>query len=180
MSMKRSHLRLVILAIASLMWTAQGYGQDSLTRAEAVAKDYMTAFLRGNFEIAAQLTHPDTLATLKRTFLVQLDQARADGLQQELLNEVGIKVDSRTLRAMNPHDFYVTIVKSNQKRGDSEAFKLMNRTQVEVVDSELLNADEAAVRLRINIPGEDGFVNRAGGLLLRKYNRLWRVGTNLE
>jgi hypothetical protein len=140
----------------------------------------MTAFLQGNFEKAAKLTHPDTLATLKRTFLIQLDQARAQGRLPELLKEVGIKVDVRTLRAMNPHEFYVTIVKSNQKRGDSGAYKSMKETKVEVINSELLNADEAAVRLRIEMPEEGGIVNRAGGLLLRKYDRYWRVGKNLE
>ena len=180
MDIRFSFLRIVTLAVAMLAGIVPGYGQDSLSRAEAVAREYMTAFLRGDFEKAANLTHPDTLATLKRTFLIQLDQARNEGRQQELLNEVGIKEDVNKLRTMNPHDFYVTMVKSNQKRGGNEAFKSMTKTQVEVVSSELRNADEATVRVRIKIPSEDGPVNRAGGLLLRKYNQYWRVRTNLE
>ncbi len=180
MDIRFSLLRIVTLAVALLVGSVPGYGQDSLSRAESVAQEYMTAFLRGDFEKAANLTHPDTLATLKRTFLIQLDQAREEGRQQELLKEIGIKEDVRKLRAMNPHDFYVTVVKSNQKRGENEAFKSMTKTQVEVVSSELRNADEAAVQVRIKIPGEDGFVNRAGGLLLRRHNRYWRVRTNLE
>lgn len=180
MNIKFSLLRIVTLAVAMFVWVVQGYGQDNMSRAEAVAQEYMTAFLRGDFEKAANLTHPDTLATLKRTFLIRLDQARAEGRQQELLKEVGIKEDVGKLRAMNPHDFYVTVVKSNRKRGDNEAFKSMKKTQVEVVSSELRSTDEAAVRVRVKIPGENEIVNRAGGLLLRKHNQYWRVRTNLE
>ncbi len=172
--------RIVISVFVFLALDLEGYGQDSLERAEAVAKEYMTAFLQGDFEKAARLTHPDTLATLKQTFLVRLDQARAEGRQGEMLKEIGIKEDVRKLRTMNPHDFYVTIVKSNQKRGANEAFKSMSRTQVEVVSSELLNPNEAAVHLRISMPGEDGVAKRAGSLLLRKDNQTWRVRQNLE
>ena len=80
---------------------------------------------------------------------------------------------------MSPHDFYVTIVKSNQKRGSNDAFKSMDRTTVEVVSSELLNDNEAAVRLKIKIPSDDGVDNRAGGLLLRRDKKYWRVRKNL-
>ena len=51
---------------------------------------------------------------------------------------------------------------------------------VEVVGSELLNAYETAVRLRIKIPADDGVDSRVGGLLLSKYKKYWRVKTNLE
>jgi hypothetical protein len=180
MSIHLSCIRIAALIGAFLLIGFNSYGQDGLGRAEAVAKTYMTAFLRGEFETAAKLTHPDTLATLKQSFLIQLDQARIEGRQEQMLEEVGIKQDVQRLRAMNPQDFYVTIVKSNQKRGDSEAFKSMRKTQVEVVSSELLTANEAAVRLRIRMPGEDGVSKRAGGLILRKYKENWRVGTNLE
>jgi hypothetical protein len=81
---------------------------------------------------------------------------------------------------MNPHDFYVTIIKSNQKRGNTDALKTMNRTKVEIIGSELVNANEAAVRLRIKIPADDGVNNRAGGLLLSRYKKYWRVKTNLD
>jgi hypothetical protein len=162
------------------MYTDYAHCQSDLSGAERVAKDYMTAFFRGDFEKAAKLTHPDTLATLKQSFLVKLDQAQAEGRQSELLREIGIKVDVRSLRSMNPHDFYVTIIKSNQKRGNFGALKAMNRTKVEVVGSELLNANEAAVRLRIKIPADDGVDSRAGGLLLSRYKKYWRVKTNLE
>ncbi len=180
MLIQRLCLRIVVLIFIFLLFGFNGHAQDNLDRAEAVAKEYMSAFLQGDFDKAAGLTHPDTLATLKQAFLVQLDQARTEGRQEEMLKEIGIKEDVGKLRAMNPHDFYVTIVKSNQKRGATEAFKSMRRTQVEVVNSELLNANEAAVRLRINMPGEDGVVRRAGGLLLRKHNQNWRIKQNLE
>jgi len=86
----------------------------------------------------------------------------------------------RTLRSLNPHDFYVTIVKSNRKRGDGDAFKAMDKTRVEVVGSELLDANEAAVRLRIIIQADGGVDTRAAGLLLSRYNKYWRGRNNLE
>lgn len=176
-----SHFRIIILLLCFTLFADYAHCQSDLAGAERVAKDYMTAFFRGDFEKAAKLTHPDTLATLKQTFLVKLDQAQAEGRQSELLKEIGVKVDVRTLRSMNPHDFYVTIVKSNQKRGNSDALKaMMNRTQVEVVSSELLNANEAAVRLKVKAPTADDTDNRIGGLLLSRYDKFWRVKTNLE
>lgn len=177
---RSSHFGIVVLLLFFIMYADYAHCQSDLSAAERVAKDYMTAFFRGDFEKAAKLTHPDTLATLKQSFSAKLDQARAEGRQSELLREIGLKEDTRTLRSMNPHDFYVTIVKSNQKRGNSDALKAMNRTKVEVVGSELLKADEAAVRLRIISPAADGAENRAGGLLLSRYKKYWRVKTNLE
>ena len=180
MSRRLSHIGIAVLSLCFIMYADYAHCQSDLSGAERVAKDYMTAFYRGDFEKAAKLTHPDTLATLKQTFLVKLDQAQTEGRQSELLKELGVKVDVRTLRSMNPRDFYVTIVKSNQKRGDSDALKAMNRTKVEVVSSELLNANEAAVRLKISNPAKEGVDNRAGGLLLSRYKKYWRVKNNLE
>ncbi len=179
MSIRLSHLGMVVLAMNVSLLADYALSQSDLRVAERVAKEYMTAFFRGDFEKAAKLTHPDTLATLKHTFLAKLDQARAEGRQSELLKEIGVTVDVRTLRSMNPHDFYVTIVKSNQKRGRNEALKAMDRTTVEVVSSELLNDNEAAVQLKIKIPSDDGVDSRAGGLLLRRSEKSWRVKTNL-
>ena len=173
--------KLVILFLGFTLFADQAHCQSDLAGAERVAKEYMTAFFRGDFEKAAKLTHPDTLATLKQTFLVKLEQAQAEGRQGELLEEIGVKVDVRTLRSMNPHDFYVTIVKSNQKRGNSDALKaMMNKAQVEVISSELLNANQAAVRLKVKTPAGDGADNRIGGLLLSRHDKYWRVKTNLE
>jgi hypothetical protein len=180
MSIRLSHFGIVALLLCFTVYADIAHCQYDLSGAERVAKDYMTAFFRGDFEKAAKLTHPDTLATLKQTFLVKLDQAQAEGRQSEMLKEIGVQVDVKILRKMNPQDFYVTIVQSNRKRGNSDALKAMNRTKVEVVGSELLNADEAAVRLKITNPAKDGVDNRAGGLLLRRYNKFWRVKTNLE
>ena len=180
MSIRLSHFGIVVLLMCFAVNADIAHCQSDLSGAERVAQDYMTAFFRGDFEKAAKLTHPDTLATLKQTFLVKLDQAQTEGRQSELLKELGVKVDVRTLRSMNPRDFYVTIVKSNQKRGDSDALKAMNRTKVEVVSSELLNANEAAVRLIISNPAKEGVDNRAGGLLLSRYKKYWRVKNNLE
>jgi hypothetical protein len=179
MSIRLSHLGIVVLALSYSLFPEYAHSQSDLRVAESVAIEYMTAFFRGDFEKAAKLTHPDTLATLKQTFIAKLDQAQAEGRQSELLKEIGIKADARTLRSMNPDDLYVTIVKSNQKRGSNDALKGMARTTVEVVSSELLNANEAAVRVRIKIPDHDGVDNRAGGLLLRRYKKYWRVRTNL-
>ena len=47
------------------MYTDYAHGQSDLSGAERVAKDYMTAFFRGDFEKAAKLTHPDTLESNK-------------------------------------------------------------------------------------------------------------------
>ena len=120
------------------------------------------------------------MATLKRTFLVKLDRAQAEGRQGALLNEIGVEEDVATLRRMPPQELYVTLVKSNQKRGASDALKHMSETRVEILSSELINPDEAAVRLRIQNPADATFGSRAGGLLLRRYKKYWRVKTNLE
>ena len=180
MSIRFSHFGIVVWILCFIMHADYAHGQSDLSSAERVAEDYMTAFFRGDFEKAAKLTHPDTLATLKQSFLIKLNQARAEGRQSELLSEVGIQVDVRTLRSMTPHDFYVTIIKSNQKRGNTDALKAMNRTKVVVVGSQLLNANQAAVRLKIIIPADDGVDRRDGGLLLSRYKKYWRVKTNLE
>jgi hypothetical protein len=174
------HYGMVILVLCLTASVNDGHCQSDLPAAERVAKEYMTAFFRGDFEKTAKFTHPDTLATLKQTFLIKLDQARAEGRQDELLKEIGVKVNATTLRRMNPHDFYITIVRSNQKRGNRDALKTMDKTRVEIVSSELINANQAAVRLRIKIPTDDGFDSRASGLLLSRYKKYWRVKTNLE
>ena len=179
MSTKLSLLGIAVLAIGFSLLSDFAHSQSDLRVAERVAKEYMTAFFRGDFEKAAKLTHPDTLATLKNTFLAKLDQAQAEGRQNELMKEIGVTVDVQTLRSMSPHDFYVTLVKSNQKRGRNDALKTMNRTTVEVVSSEQLDDNEAAVQLKIEIPADDGVDIRAGGLLLRRYKKSWRVRTNL-
>ena len=179
MTIRLSHLGIVALAMIFSLLADYAHSQSELRVAERVAKEYMAAFFRGDFEKAAKLTHPDTLATLKHTFIAKLDQAQADGRQRELLKEIGVTVDAGTLRSMSPHDFYVTIVKSNQKRGRNEALRTMDRTRVEVVNSEMLNDNEAAVQLKIKIPADDGIDSRAGGLLLRRYKKSWRVRTNL-
>lgn len=180
MSIRLSHLGIVVLALSFSLFTDYAHSQSDLRVAERVAIEYMTAFFRGDFEKAAKLTHPDTLATLKQTFIAKLNQAWAEGRQSELLKEIGVKADAGTLRSMSPADLYVTIVKSNQKRGSNDALKGMDRTTVEVVSSELLNANEAAVRVKIKIPAHDGVDSRAGGLLLRRHKKYWRVRTNLQ
>jgi hypothetical protein len=169
-----------ILLLCITVYANIAHCQSDLTSAERVATEYMTAFYRGDFDRAAKLTHPDTLATLKQSFLIQLEQARREGRQNDLLNAIGVKENIRTLRSMNPHDLYVTLVKSNQKRGNSDAMKSMSKTRVEVLSSEMLGADQAAVRLRIKIPANDGVEDRAGGLLLSRYNKYWRVKKNLK
>ena len=174
------HFGMVVLMLCFIMSADYAHCQSDLSAAERVARSYMQAFFRGDFEKSARLTHPDTLATLKHTLLVKLDQAQADGRQSELLKEIGIKIDVETLRRMNPHDFYVTITKSNQKQGNADALKAMRGTKVEVVGSELLNANEATVQLRIQVPADAGGGSRAGGLLLRRYKKYWRVKTNVE
>ena len=170
---------IIVMALSLSLMADLAHSQNDLRSAERVAKEYMTAFFRGDFEKAATLTHPDTLANLKQTFLAKLDQAEAEGRQSKLLKDIGIKVDVKTLRSMNPHDFYVTIVKSNQKKGGNEALKAMDRTKVEVVDSQQLSAKEAAVQVKIKIPADDGVDTREGGLLLRRHKNYWRVRTNL-
>ncbi len=174
------HIKIVPLVLGLVVYANVADCQSDLSNAERVAKDYMTAFYQGDFEKAAQLTHPDTLATLKRTFLVKLERAQAEGRQSALLKEIGVKEDVAILRRMPPQELYVTLVKSNQKRGASDALKHMSKTKVEILSSELINSNEAAVRLRIKNPADADLDNRAGGLLLRRYKKYWRVRTNLE
>ena len=179
MSTRGFQLGILVLTLCLAIISDVAYGQNDLRNAERVAKEYMTAFYRGDFDKAARLTHPDTLATLKQTFLASLDEARAEGRQREMLKDIGVREDVETLRNMSPHDLYVTLIKSNQKRGNNEALQNMEQTTVEIVSSKLLNANEAAVELKINMPSTDGVENRAGGLLLRRYQKYWRVKTNL-
>ena len=155
-------------------------GQSDLSEAERVAKSYMTAFFQGDIETAANLTHPGTLAALKKSFLIQLDKAYAEGRQQALLKEIGVQVDAKTLRNMNPHDLYVTIVRSNQNRGQSDVLKAMKKSKVKIVKSELLNPNEAAVQLKIITPDAGTAVDQTTGVLLTKYGQEWRVKTTLE
>ena len=180
MTFRFSRFGILFLSLYITVYAKPALCQSDLSAAERVAREYMTAFFQGDFERAAKLTHPDTLATLKQNFLIQLEQAQREGRQSELLKEIGVKEDVRTLRNMNPHDLYITLVRSNQKRGNSDAMKSMSKTRVEVLSSEFLGADQAAVRLRITIPADDGVENRAGGLLLSRYKKYWRVRTNLE
>ena len=180
MTFRFSRFPILFLLLSLTMHPNSALCQSDLSAAERVAKEYMTAFFHGDFERAAKLTHPDTLATLKQNFLIQLEQAQRGGRQSELLKEIGVKEDVRTLRNMSPQDLYVTLVRSNQERGTSDAMKSMSKTSVEVISSELLGTDQAAVRLRIKIPADDGVENRAGGLLLSRYKTYWRVSKNLE
>ena len=180
MIIKWHHFQIVSLVISFVLSANVAVGESDLSSAESVAIDYMAAFYQGDFKKAAQLTHPDTLATLKRTFLAKLERAQTKGQQNALLKKIGVKEDVETLRRMPPQELYVTLVKSNQKRGASDAFKHMSKTKVEILSSELINSNEAAVRLKIENPADTGLDNRAGGLLLRRYKKNWRVRTNLE
>ena len=128
MSFRLSPFGIVFFSLCIIVYANPADCQSDLSAAERVAGEYMTAFFQGDFERAASLTHPDTLATLKQNFLIQLEQAQREGRQSELLKEIGVKEDAGTLRNMNPHDLYVTLVKSSQKRGNSDAMKSMSKT----------------------------------------------------
>ena len=72
---------------------------------------------------------------------------------------------------MSPHDLFVTLVGSNQKRASDATLQAMKHTVVKVERSELVSPNVASVHLKILIPKETGNVNRSGGLLLAKTGR---------
>jgi len=154
--------------------------QTDLSEAEAVAKRYMTAFFHGDMQTAAGLMHQETLENLKKVYLSELDKAQAEGRVQQFLAEAGVKMDVDTLRSMNAHDLYVTLMGSNQKRAPLAFLQAAQRAVVNIDGSELLSANEASVRLKISIPTNKGVINQIGGLVLEKNGGVWRVKSNVQ
>jgi hypothetical protein len=113
------------------------------------------------------------------TYLLELDKAESEGRIEQFLTQAGVKSDPNKLRQMSPHDLFVTLVGSNQKRASDTTLQAMKRTVIHVERSELVNANEASVCLKILIPTDTGTVNQSGGLLLAKQGDTWRVKSNL-
>ena len=171
---------IVILIAVLTLFVEVVSGQTDLSKAEQVAQNYMSAFLRGDIEMAADLTHPETLAALRKSFINQLDQANAEGRQEAFLKELGVQHDVNTLRRMNPRDLYVTIVRSNQNSGQNTVLKAMKESKVQIEKSELLNPGEAAVQLKIITFDAGTVFEEPAGVLLTKYEEEWRVKTTLK
>ncbi len=172
-----------VTLVVQLLWFSvflnSAFAQNDLSAAEGVATSYMTAFFHGDMETAANLTHQDTLENLKRTYLLELDKAQSEDRIQQFLAKAGVKSDPNTLRQMSPHDLFVTLVGSNQKRASDATLQAMKHTVVKVERSELVSPNVASVHLKILIPKETGTVNQSGGLLLAKQGGIWRVKSNL-
>jgi hypothetical protein len=173
------HVVFVFLLLLFGRFSDVVHAQSDLAEAENVAKTYMTSFFHGDMETAASLTQQQALDNFRQTFIQELDKAQSEGRVHEFLAETGLESDPETIRKMSPHDLFVVVVGSNQKRGKSSALQAMKRTRVEVEGSEKLNENEASVRLKIVIPANTGPINQSGGLLLVKQDKTWRVKSNL-
>jgi hypothetical protein len=153
--------------------------QSNLSGAEEVAKTYLTAFFHGDMEVAANLTHQDTLEKLKKNILLDLEKAQSEGRVQQFLDEAGIKSSPDKFRQMSAHNLFITLVGDNQKRASAAELQAMKRTVVNVEQSELVNANEVSVRLKILLPADRGTVNQSAILLFAKQGNAWRVKSNL-
>jgi hypothetical protein len=158
---------------------ASADAKSSQTEIENTAKKYMTAFFRGDIRTAANFMHPETLNELRRSFLSELDNAKAAGQEDKFLAQMNVKKDGDTLRKLNSKELYVILVESDHKKNEN-GFQKMKETTVSVVSSKLLQTGEATVQLKITTPTENGTKTQDTGLLLAKAGGEWKVKGNSQ
>ena len=179
MHSNRRYVALAFLLLLFGRFSGVVQAQGELAEAENVAKTYMTAIFHGDLETAANLTLQETLDTFRQKFVQELDKAQSEGRLHEFFAKMGSESDPDALRNMSPHDLFVFVVGSTQKRVKSSTLQAMKRAIVNVEGSEKRNENEASVRLQIVIPADTGQINQSGGLLLVKQDKTWRVKSNL-
>lgn len=146
---------------------------------EDVAKNYMTAFFLGDMSTAANYMHPETLNELRRSFLRELDKAKAAGQEGPFLAQMNVKKDGKALKKLNSKELYVILVGSDHRKNEN-AFQEMRKTTVEAVSSKILPSGEAIVQLKMTSPTKSGTQAQGGGLLLSKIGGEWKVKGNSQ
>ena len=142
--------------------------------AELAARNYMSAFLTGDVQAAANLMDTDALAKLREVFMAEL--AKVEGTEKEkgFLAYQGIARPTGDIKAMTPFALYVMIVESNH-RLNREAFEAMKATKVEVIGSALTPGGAATVRLRLTKPSGTGASSEETALSMRLVPSGWKV-----
>lgn len=166
-----------LVFISSLVSAAES--KTNLAEIEKIAASYMTAFFQGDISIAANLTHPDTLNELQRSFLAELDRAKQADQERAFLSQMAVNESGQKLREMTALELYITLVGSDHKR-DPKAFEEMKKTKVEVINSKMQNANEAIVYLKIMTPTQSGTKTQNSGLLLSRSGTEWKVKGNAK
>jgi len=154
-------------------------GKSGQAGMEDVAKNYMTAFFLGDISTAVNYMHPETLKELRRSFLSELDKAKAEGQEAQFLAKMNVKKDAKTLKKLNSKELFVVLVGSDHRKNEN-AFLAMKKTTVEVVNSKILPSGEAIVQLKITSPTGNGTKSQGGGLLLAKIGGEWKVKGNSQ
>lgn len=174
MKVKRSRLGVAVFVLCLILFVASSQAQDGVAEAKKVAVSYMTALFNGDVETAAKLTHSKTLEDLRNKYLKDLDKAKAEGRERQFLEETGVEVDARELRAMSSHELYVTVMKGSRKMGGEQG-KAGRGADVKVESSKKVGASEVSVAMKVVVSTEKGPVTKTGSLLLSKEGRDWRV-----
>lgn len=162
---------LVLVPIVGAMFALWGsaHSQESpLSPAEEAARDYMAAFLTGDVEVAAALTHPDTHERLRTLLLRELDQGSTP-------EDFGISLSVDEIRELNPQRLYAKFTEAIW-RSWQDAAEAMRDARVEVIASRGYSADTVIVQLRTLTPnGRGGLFVQEGEFFLKRTGEAWKV-----
>lgn len=169
---------MTLVLLAGPAFSAEVPGQEPvLSEPEKVARAYMTAFFHGDLERAASLTHPDTLNSLRRSMLQELNQRDSQTQEKITPADLGLTLSVSELEKLSPEAFYVTIVEADHRR-NPVAFEAMKQARVDVLSSKITAGDTAIVTLRIGTPSGASPATQETRLALRKSGSRWMVVGN--
>jgi hypothetical protein len=145
----------------------------TLEEAGNTAQMYMTAFLRRDFATAAKLLDPAVLLAVKKTFVLKLDEANANGLEAGFLAMMGCKSREEFL-SLSPAEVYVRSLESARKK-EVAPLGVTKQAVVKVVSTESAGPSKARVRLSMSTAEGTGLHTQEGVFLLRERSDGWKV-----
>ena len=166
-----------IICIILTCFSFNGYSSErSLVEAEKVAKNYMTAFFRGDLKLSFSLIDQDILKKQKDLLENAYKLSIEDGTSEEFLKQFRNVDNFNELLKHPPNDFFAILSEKDRDRGQPENLELMKKTIVSVVESSLLDDGNVKVILEIINPKPDGtYFKQNSGLILSNRNGKWVV-----
>lgn len=160
------------LSFVLALFSAGSFGGESLREAESTAVAYMSAFFRGDIEVAASLTHHDALAQAKAGIVAEFEKANPDTALVQLF---GDKTTAAEVRAMEPIAVYIQAVSANQMRPTEDARAALAKTSVSAAGSSFAGTGRARVTLALSMPTKTGPNKQNTVLVLRTSMGAWKV-----
>lgn len=169
---------LLSLLVTAVALSSIARSQSDALQVEEVAAKYMGAFFHGDLSVAASLTHPETLARIKASFLEELRTATSGTGEPVTPADYGLSLTMREVVELEAEALYVAVLEADRSR-DPVSAEAMRRATIEVIESREGPEGATIVRLRVVTPTSVGGSSaQEVGLLLRASGSEWKVVGN--